>query len=66
MRIWLTLTRNAALVMLAIVALIAVSIVARASGGVTLFTNPATTTGVSLAAGGGSWNTLSDPTARHV
>src|SRR5437667_11903086 len=31
MRIWLTLTRNAALVMLAIVALIAVSIVARAS-----------------------------------
>jgi hypothetical protein len=34
--------------------------VARAAGGVIFYSNAATTTGVSLAAGGGSWNTLSD------
>jgi hypothetical protein len=34
--------------------------VARAAGGVTFYSNSAMTTGVSLAAGGGSWNTLSD------
>jgi hypothetical protein len=34
--------------------------VARAAGGVTFYSNAGMTTGVSLAAGGGSWDTLSD------
>ena len=34
--------------------------VARASGGVTFFSNSAATTGVNLPAGGGAWTTLSD------
>ena len=34
--------------------------VARASGGVTFFSNSATSTGVSLTAGGGSWASVSD------
>ncbi len=34
--------------------------VARASGGVTLYTNSTLTAGVSVAAGGGSWSSVSD------
>jgi hypothetical protein len=37
----------------------------RASGGYRFFTNSALTTGVSLSAGGGAWNTLSDRNAKE-
>ena len=39
--------------------------VARASGGVTFFSNAAMTTGVTLAAGAGSWASVSDRARKH-